>query len=426
MLLKCIRQASRATSRLNVRSLSTRDPATFSEAIAGGNPMFPQPAAPKMKDGDGQKKDDDDKKSKSDETFASRHWAKFSAVAMATSIALLYNYFQGYRNRTAKEEEITAAQAIEPHEVNEIRMTSEGLSVNIYNDIMSSIYEKYPSKHITYTDFIDFVTSVCREKGIVLRGGHLFDRILEYHLARQALEAKEGDDSDDGGSENVGLYNTLLPISYLLTILNLALQARATDRCDALFLLARMDMHGNAIYKDTTQELNRALTALDEEYDSKINQFTKKEYTIKFIPSTTFNGAKEGYAFYMGDQGVGYYVDSKASDSMKARLIKEKNRKRDVLIRQTGSNMDETIDREQASTIVDHLANSCQIPGDRQVITTGVKYPVELYRKKTARELVESGMKAWKMEDIQQLNRQQFRDIVLGRDICAWAECFRK
>ena len=99
MMRKCIRNASRVTTRLNVRSLSTRDPTNFSEAIAGTNPMFPQPAAPppKIKDDDGKRDDDQKGKDKSEETFASRHWGKISGLALLTSIGLLYNYFQGYK-----------------------------------------------------------------------------------------------------------------------------------------------------------------------------------------------------------------------------------------------------------------------------------------------------------------------------------------
>jgi len=113
----------------------------------------------------------------------------------------------------------------------------------------------------------------------------------------------------------------------------------------------------------------------------------------------------------------------------------------------------ETLSEEQANTIVLHLAQTCQIPSEKQVKETGVQYPFKTFRIKTAQEMVqgfldekdkaaqEAAKKAnteqqTKQVQVQQqqqqqqqqqrsLTRQEFRELIVSSYVCAWAECYR-
>lgn len=53
---------------------------------------------------------------------------------------------------------------------------------------------------------------------------------------------------------------------------------------------------------------------IEIDFSKKI--FKKDQLIIKFIPSDKYIGSKLGYLFYMGDNGLGYYLDHRCISSI--------------------------------------------------------------------------------------------------------------
>jgi len=96
-----------------------------------------------------------------------------------------------------------------------------------------------------------------------------------------------------------------------------------------------------------------------------------------------------------------------------------------------------------ATVLIQHLADSCQLPSEKQVLLAG-KYPMRTYRKKNAADMVQAHREAEAAEAAkeaaavttpgagarglggQRIDREEFVKLILGKQVCAWAECYRQ
>mmetsp|Transcript_4103 Transcript_4103/g.4233 ORF Transcript_4103/g.4233 Transcript_4103/m.4233 type:complete len:249 (+) Transcript_4103:2-748(+) len=76
--------------------------------------------------------------------------------------------------------------------------------------------------------------------------------------------------------------------------------------------------------------------------------------------------------------------------------------------------------------VVRHLNHTWQVPSEKRVTETGVKYPIRTYREKTAQDMINT------YQDIQKppligdtMTKEEFSDMLLGSQVCVWAECYR-
>lgn len=77
-------------------------------------------------------------------------------------------------------------------------------------------------------------------------------------------------------------------------------------------------------------------------------------------------------------------------------------------------------------TIVRALMESCQVPVEKQVTETGVKYPFKTYRPKTANDLVTKARTNMKPPvEIEALTESQFKALLATETICLWGECYK-
>ena len=77
-------------------------------------------------------------------------------------------------------------------------------------------------------------------------------------------------------------------------------------------------------------------------------------------------------------------------------------------------------------TIVRALMESCQVPVEKQVTETGVKYPFKTYRPKTASDLVTKARTNIKPPvEIEVLSESQFIALLATETICLWGECYK-
>eukprot|EP01031_Cornospumella_fuschlensis_P039194 gene39194-47689_t len=77
--------------------------------------------------------------------------------------------------------------------------------------------------------------------------------------------------------------------------------------------------------------------------------------------------------------------------------------------------------------LVQSLVDTDQIPPEKQVEETGVKYPIRLHRRKTPERMVEAhetdGLKIKQQKEA--YSQSEFVQVMKSKYICAWASCYR-
>ena len=399
---------------------------SIADAVVGGNPMFDHRPIKPFKSGEDKGGGDNTDKQHArvdyEESWVSKHWTKISILALVTSFGLLYNYFQGYRNRSGQEDKVVNSQAIEPLEVNEIRMSSKGLTSDVFKEIIIGAFKEFPDGMCSYKSFVAYVLHALESRGVTLRGMHLIDRVVESYIVRTIAEKIKIKEVNNGEPFQKiypdAVSECRLPVGYFLTVLNLALAETAPERVETLFTAAFAAEKG-------VREL---------ESRSEVIQLPDRK-TIAPLPDTLFvassswAGAKEGYFFGTGEKGTGYYRDDVGYAMRKKKIDDEYNK--EVLRLQAEHDKEDVITVEAATAALGYLMDTCQIPGEKQVITTGNKYPAETFRKTTSDELMRRGRRGLNASPIgahtsSEFTRTEFVSLVLGPDVCAWGECFRR
>ena len=87
----------------------------------------------------------------------------------------------------------------------------------------------------------------------------------------------------------------------------------------------------------------------------------------------------------------------------------------------------ETVSVDTLIRMIELLVATNQIPSVKQVKETGVEYPLVTYRVKTPSEMVDSFFDANKIsEKPLRFNKDDFRAIMLCKQVCVWGECYRQ
>jgi hypothetical protein len=77
------------------------------------------------------------------------------------------------------------------------------------------------------------------------------------------------------------------------------------------------DIQEKHVIQSDIQEKHVIQSDIQEKHVIQDNRSIKSS----FIPSQTFNGYRDGYAFKLGEKGQGYYKEKKVSFSNKDRII---------------------------------------------------------------------------------------------------------
>ena len=82
---------------------------------------------------------------------------------------------------------------------------------------------------------------------------------------------------------------------------------------------------------------------------------------------------------------------------------------------------------KSVETIIERLLDTWQIPNEKRVIETDVNFPFKVYRTKGANDMITEYLNHSKLplDQTSTLTFEQFRDLMLGEYVCAWAECKR-
>ena len=277
----------------------------------------------------------------------------------------------------------------------------------------------------------------------------------------------DGDKEEDKQQqqrEHVDISSTEVPLGFLLTALSMSMQSPAQERADVIFDIASASANANGINSVSSPSTVTTTTTTTDDVDSPLP--LPPLPTVNFIPSPDFIGAKSSYVFKNGDKGTGYYLDIYGRQLLVERLEVERverivrKRREDKRIKKSSSSgrnlLKAKVEGKEVSTsgtrrddgtgtyiepstdliplgnvilAIQYLIETYQIPPEKQVISTGIKYPVEKFRNRTAEDM----LNMWRKDSSKpkahvenMLTRDEFRELILGPDVCAWGECWRR
>jgi len=305
-----------------------------------------------------------DKKSKSDndESWLSKHSSKVGFIALTISITLIYRYFKSITMKTDQEKVIADDEAIEPYEYNDLHRNNR-ISLALYNDIIKAILYKYSNRMISYNDFITFVTNHINDhaNGNSNSNGNGINRLQSGHLLdRILLKYMKNNNNNNDNDDNDD----------------------KSDKSDNMF--------------EVPLDVDFLLVMLSMTVQGSAEDKIKSLYTI--INTNTSNDINASSSNDSNDSNSSSSNDSSSNDS--------------------------EISKEKLEVLLKHLVDSCQIPSEKQVIETGVSYPLVTYRKKTPKEMIKSYCDVHKY-DKATFNLQEIENLLLSGSICLLGECYR-
>jgi hypothetical protein len=142
--------------------------------------------------------------------------------AIGLIIGSLVRSSYGTSNRNKIRDVLEESAALDPLEIDDLRIANSELTVPVFRDIMKELTERFTDhQSVTYSDFIAAV----RRTMIAMKGdnftielGHLLDRVVLGSLK------KHGHTSDEPQ-----------PLAFWLTVLSLALSTPAVERIQILY-----------------------------------------------------------------------------------------------------------------------------------------------------------------------------------------------
>ncbi|CAJ1930161.1 unnamed protein product [Cylindrotheca closterium] len=162
------------------------------------------------------------KKVKSDDTNVFLdNLGKIFLATIAAIVGALIRSSYNTSNRNAVRDEIEAVSALDPVEIDELRIANSVLSPTVYMNIAEDLYECFPTGSCSYQAF----TNSARKTMMQLKGeaftielGHQVDRVVADILAKKKASVDEH-----------------LPLSLWLVTLSLALNSSIDDRLRVLY-----------------------------------------------------------------------------------------------------------------------------------------------------------------------------------------------
>ena len=421
------------------------------------SPMFPERPVPELPSSLSDKGVGAAVSSEAD--FLTRHGGKVAAVALSVAFGLIYTYYESIQSKNRVEEELNADAALEPYEINEIRFLNT-MTPEVFDSLVAACMEHFEGGVATYADFVAFVGAflgrynaavvsaakhapsssssvaaaaaaaprpnepfipsaafVGRKDGyafrtgpeglgyyldapllrpkqplapsrasaestvpgtVHVRAGHLFDRLVASYLQQQHKQRRT--DNNSSGNSHGGGDQSIQGDAPSL----------ATTPLPVGFLLVALNMAERTAAPQRVDSLFRLASLFDTGSSSS--------------------------------SGGGSRSSSSSSSSYEDNAVP-------------------TVSAAAAEAVVRHLGDSWQLPAEKRIAETGVRFPVKTYRRKTAEDAVrafldkrakdaaELARKEGRVHvpgpDDNAFNRDAFEQLLLGGYVCTWAECYR-
>lgn len=155
--------------------------------------------------------------------------------AIGLIIGSLVRSSYGSSNRTKVREELEEKAALDPLEVDDLRVANSEMTPQVFRIIMEDLQEAFPQGAAPYQEFVGCVRkTMCRLKGdaFTVELGHLVDRAVLAALRQQGKWEDEP-----------------VPLAFLLAALSLGLRSSVDDRISILFE-AMQTKNGNVTIED--------------------------------------------------------------------------------------------------------------------------------------------------------------------------------
>ena len=167
----------------------------------------------------------------SDSNFFLDNLGKIFLLVIATIIGTLIRGSYNTSNRNAVRDNLEDTAALDPVEIEELRIANSELSVDVFRKIMQDLIAQFPQGSSSYTDFVHCVRKTMSQmKGpaFTVELGHMLDRAVV------ALLNQRGKSTEDE-----------MPLSLWLATLTLALNSPISDRIQILYEI--MELENNPV-----------------------------------------------------------------------------------------------------------------------------------------------------------------------------------
>jgi len=299
---------------------------------------------------------------------------KIFLAVIGMIIAALVRSSKGGQNRIKVRETIEelSTSILDPMEIDDLRIANDELTVDVFERMMKRVYS-VGKPSMSYAQFISMVKDEMQNEGkgpeFTIQLGHLLDRVV---LA--AIQVEDGADASLRlPIERNEDEEALLPVSFLLAAYSLALNAGTDDRLHLLFRVMKEE-------EDSAHK-----SGSDSSISSSFDSFATSD---AIVDAGNSNIAARG----------------------------GKNRE---------SVLEDTVVR-----MISHLQNTCQLPPETQSIDIrDEKYPIQQYKRATARELMQRSREAAVKDKVhigETFSFDEFRALLCSPTICAWGECYSK
>lgn len=184
-------------------------------------------------------------KKKDDSNIFLDNLGKIFLFVIGGIIATLIRSSRSTVNRNAIRDMIEEISAIDPVEIDELRLANSELQPPVYRTIVRDLVDRYPNGSCSYNEFIMTTrTTMAGLKGgaFTIQLGHLVDRVVAEILT------KYGQTEDDP-----------LPLSLWLTTLALPLSSSVDERIDVIFEALELLNSGSPIMIKQVEDVVRNL-----------------------------------------------------------------------------------------------------------------------------------------------------------------------
>lgn len=145
----------------------------------------------------------------------------FFLAGVGLLVASLIRSYMSSNNRNRARERLHEQSSLDPLEIDDLRIANSELTLAVYRKILQDLLQNYPSKTLTYNDFVKSVrTTMSGLKGdaFTIELGHLIDRVVVAALQQHGQTTEDPQ-----------------PMAFWFTVLSLALAAPVPDRIQALY-----------------------------------------------------------------------------------------------------------------------------------------------------------------------------------------------
>jgi hypothetical protein len=181
------------------------------------------------------------KTKKNDSNIFLDNLGKIFLTVIAGVIATLVRSSRSTVNRNNVRDSIEETSAIDPVEIDELRLANSELQPEVYRTILRDLVDRYPDGICSYNEFILTTrTTMAGLKGgaFTIQLGHLVDRVVADLLT------KYGKSEDDP-----------FPLTLWLTTLSLALSSSIEERIEVLFEALEKSSSGSPVTVKQVEEM---------------------------------------------------------------------------------------------------------------------------------------------------------------------------